>query len=287
MTKKRKKSETTSRTSQGSDENTILLYLREINTIPLLSKEEEEKTARLAAQGNKAAREKLIRSNLRFVVSIAKKYQGKGIPLQDLISEGNIGLINAVNHFDVEKGFRFITYAVWWIRQAIFKAIYEKAGMIRQPVRKNKRTAKLRGIEQDGSGSRRSASLQETATDDLGYPINASQEVLSLDDPASSQGNSLTVKDFIECEYYMSPEEQAANLLLREDLEEALKGLEERSAEIIRCRFGLGGTCAMTLKEVGERYNLTRERIRQIEKRALDMLQCSVFCDKLNSYLAS
>ena len=295
MIKRKSRKADVSIESINYDENTLRLYLNEINRIPLLNKAEEEKTAKLAAAGNKAAKDRLVNSNLRFVVSIAKKYQGQGLPLQDLISEGNIGLLNAIKHFDIEKGYRFITYAVWWIRQAIIKAIHEKARMIRLPVNKSNELIKLKKTQQiiqHNAGwkaddeIKHAASFHDMAPNKAVDLVQISQDVLSLEDPSQKCLNKLELKDFVEDEYYKSPFEQATNSLLREDLETALNGIEERAAEVIRCRYGLGDTVPMTLKEIGARYNLSRERVRQIEKRALLMLQQSSESSNLAHYIA-
>ena len=247
--------------------NSFSSYLRDINRIPLLTKKEELETAKLAAEGNKAAKEKLVTANLRFVIMIAKKYQGNGLPLEDLISEGNMGLFNALKHFDAEKGYRFITYAVWWVRQAIMKAIYEKGRMIRLPYNKSRELAHGREI--------RLAKNELMTTHD----------VLSLDEPISPHGSSPSRKDLVQDEIENSPMEHAANNILKEELETVLSGLEERAAEVLRCRFGLGGIAPMTLREVGARYDLTRERVRQIENRAILQLEASSREHNLDSYI--
>jgi len=292
--RKKKKADILGRIS-NSGENTLLLYLQEINRIPLLTKSEEEVTARLAAQGNKAAREKLVNSNLRFVIMVAKKYQGKGLPLEDLISEGNIGLLKAMKHFDAEKGYRFITYAVWWIRQAIIKAIHEKGRMIRLPSNKTTELTKIektRQTIQNEPGWKPDNEIQKIATfldmspEKAEELIQINQEVVSLEEPVSYQGYPLTIKDFVEDEYGNSPVEFASNSILKSELETILNGLEERAAEVIRCRFGLGDSGPLTLKEVGLRYNLSRERVRQTEKRALSQMLNSFHCSKLESYIA-
>ena len=281
--------------SYDSDENVFHLYLKEINRIPLLSKEEEEKTARLAARGNKAARERLVNANLRFTIMIAKKYQGKGLPLEDLISEGNIGLINAAKNFEVEKGYRFITYAVWWIRQAITKAIHEKGRIIRLPYNKGvnvMRIEKTRQLISNSAKRKDSDEIREVAAfldmplEEVEMLIQLSKDSVYLEDPTSKHGAALTLKDHLEDEYAVSPADQAINSVLSEDLEKALNSIEERAADVIRCRFGLGGSTPMTLSEVGNRYNMSRERVRQIEKNALRSLQLSSLSARLGSYTA-
>jgi len=281
---------------QHSDDNTLFLYFQEINRIPLLSKEEEEKTAILAAKGNKAAREKLVNSNLRFVIMIAKKYQGKGLLLEDLIGEGNLGLLKAAKHFDVTKGYRFITYAVWWIRQAIIKAIHEKGRMIRLPSNKNKdlvKIEKIREVFQNELGGKTDPELHEIALflnmdpEKAEELINISHDVVSLDDPFSNTDSTTTIKDLIEDqENNKSPMENAIDSVLRDDVQKAVNSLGERAAEVLRDRYGLGDTGNLTLKEIGNRYDMSRERVRQIEKRALIQLQHSTHFKKLESYIA-
>ena len=307
MTKNSKKTKTTERRRKQAslakksrkisvdEKNSLMLYLKEISRIPLIDKDEEEKIAKMAFMGDKAARDKLVSANLRFVIMIAKKYQGRGMPLEDLISEGNIGLLNAVRHFDAEKGFRFITYAVWWIRQSIMKALNEKGKMIRLPNNKNNELQKInktrqsiqieKGMDND-SEIKDTAFYLNTTPDKVTDLINISQDVISLDDPISQYGNALTIKDHVEDEYYLSPVEIALNSLLKDDVEAALNGLGIREAAVLRSRFGLGGEDSMTLKEIGNRYNLSREWIRQIEKRALIQLQRSSLNSKLESYIA-
>jgi len=270
MRKKKSKRANTLEEKSNDVENSFLSYLRDVSKIPLLSKEEEFEAAKLAAEGNKAAAEKLVTANLRFVIMVAKKYQGKGVPLQDLISEGNMGLLNAVKHFDAKKGFRFITYAVWWIRQAIIKAIHEKGRMIRLPSNKTRELA-------------RAEKSQQQNLNDYTYINN---DVLSLDEPISHNHSSLTIKDFIQDEFEDSPLEHAANSILKDELEAVLGGLEERAAEVLRCRYGLGGIAPMTLREVGDRYHLSRERVRQIENRAISQLESSSKEHKLDTYIA-
>jgi len=245
-------------------------YLKDLNRVPLLSKKEELEIAKLAAGGNQAAREKLITANLRFVIMIAKKYQGNGLPLEDLISEGNMGLLHASKNFNADKGYRFITYAVWWVRQAIMKAIHEKGRMIRLPYNKSCEVA-------------RSKKDPPSHQEETVYMTN---DVLSLDGPIYASEGSPALKDLIHDEFGNSPMETAANNILKEEVEAILSGLEERSAEVLRCRFGLGGLAPMTLSEVGDRYHLTRERVRQIENRAISQLESSSKEHKLDSYIA-
>ena len=276
-----------------SDENILSMYLKEINRIPLLEKEEEARIARAAAQGDKAAQDKLVNANLRFVVNVAKKYQGQGLPLLDLISEGNIGLLNAIERYDADKGYHFISYAVWWIRQSILKAICEKSRMIRLPLNRANELVqieKARKLVQDAHGVEteikeiaRLLDMDAAHVDDL---INISRDLVSLENPVYAEKDSSLLGDFIEDESYIAPDEQALRSALRDDIEMVLQTLNPKEAAIIRYRFGLGNNVPMSLKEIGNRFNLTKERIRQIEKKALKRLQHPSRQQLLESYVA-
>lgn len=283
---------TMTNTNKHSNENTSLsLYLKEIEKIPLLDRDEEYKLAVMAKKGDSYARNRLVESNLRFVVSIAKQYQNRGLPLSDLISEGNIGLLTAMDKFEPEKGYHFISYAVWWIRQSILKAIGEKSRMIRLPMN---RTADLvqilqakTNLEENGYND---ASIEDIAAecgmtkDQVLEVMQMSREVSSLDAPVGAEEDS-SFGDFIESDF-QKPDEVVMDEALKESVKRILDTLPERERGIIALRFGLEGKKPMSLKEVGELYNLTKERIRQIEKKVLGQLSEDSIVQDLKAYIA-
>jgi RNA polymerase primary sigma factor len=279
--------------TRNSDENILSIYLKEINKVPLLTREEEQKYARRAADGETVAKHKLIQANLRFVVNVAKKYQNQGLPLADLISEGNIGLMNAIERFDVSKGYHFISYAVWWIRQAILKAICEKSRMIRLPLNRANELVQIEKMRKElQSGSKGDPEIHEIAKaldmreEHVADLINISRDMVSLDTPIYDEKDSSILSDFVEDKGQKAPEESVIDRSLREDINSVLNSLSGKEADIIQYRFGLNGKRPMSLKEIGNRYKLTKERIRQIEKKALKRLQHPSRSHALRSYLA-
>ncbi|MDR1838060.1 MAG: RNA polymerase sigma factor RpoD/SigA [Treponema sp.] len=273
------------------DDNNFSIYLRDIRKIPLLSREEEEKAAIEAAAGNKAARDKLVNSNLRFVINIAKRYQGLGLSLEDLISEGNTGLLTAVDRFDVNKGCHFISYAVWWIRQAIMSALCEQSKTIRLPTNraaeliKIEKARKLLRCQNSAEEEiREIAKLLDMDKEHVTDLLNISREMISLDNPVSKDKDAF-LKDFIEDNQYAAPDTIAEQNFLKADIENVLETLNRHEADIIRCHYGLGQR-AMSLKEIGARYSLSKERIRQIEEKAIFRLKNPKRRERLQAYVA-
>lgn len=269
----------------------VRMYLREIGKISLLTPEEEVELAKRVEEGDEEAKKKLTEANLRLVVSIAKKYIGRGLSFLDLIQEGNLGLIRAVEKFDYRKGFKFSTYATWWIRQAITRAIADQARTIRIPVHMVETINKLiRVSRQLVQQLGREPTIEEIAQA-LGLPPEKvediqkiAQEPVSLETPIGEEEDS-QLGDFLEDKESPNPEDATAGQLLREQLEEMLGELTEREREVLRLRFGLEDGHAHTLEEVGKRFNVTRERIRQIEAKALRKLRHPSRSKRLRDYL--
>lgn len=266
-------------------------YLREIGKVPLLTAEEEVELAKRYEKADKAAKAKLTESNLRLVVSIAKKYIGRGLSLLDLIQEGNQGLIRAVEKYDWRKGFKFSTYATWWIRQAITRAIADQARTIRIPVHMVETINKLyrtsRRLMQELGREPTPEEIGEELDidpDRVREIFKISQDTTSLEAPVGDDGESF-LGDFIPDESQLSPVESASKQLLKDHLDEVLGSLSDREAKVLRLRFGLDGSKQMTLEEVGKVFGVTRERIRQIEAKALRKLKHPSRRKKLQDYL--
>lgn len=275
-------------------DDSVRLYLREIGKIPLLSAEEEMDLARRIVEGDKKAKDKMAEANMRLVVSIAKRYSGRGLDFLDLIQEGNTGLLRAVEKFDPDKGFKFSTYATWWIRQAITRAIADQARTIRIPVHMvetiNKLLRTQRRMTQELN---REPTIEELSKEldmepeKIEYVIKIKQDISSLDAGVGRDGedDDSALQDFIVDEDTVSPEDSASNQLLKEQVQEILSSLSDREQKIVRMRFGLDNGKNHTLEEVGQEFAVTRERIRQIEAKALAKLRKHKDAKKLYEYL--
>ena len=275
-------------------DDSVRLYLREIGKIPLLTPEEEADLAQRIVKGDKKAKDKMVESNMRLVVSIAKRYGGRGLDFLDLIQEGNTGLLRAVEKFDPDKGFKFSTYATWWVRQAITRAIADQARTIRIPVHMVETINKvLRTTRKLTTELNREPTNEEIAKEldmepeKIDYVMRIKQDIASLDASVGREGDDedSVLGDFVEDEERDSPEDSAANQILKEQLAEIISTLTEREQKIIRLRFGIGGGRPHTLEEVGNEFAVTRERIRQIEAKALSKLRKNKDTKKLHEYL--
>ena len=269
----------------------VRMYLKEIGRIPLLTNEQEMEYSIKAAEGDEESKRILAESNLRLVVSIAKRYVGRGLLFLDLIQEGNIGLMKAVEKFDYDKGFKFSTYATWWIRQAITRALADQARTIRVPVHMVETINKMARIQRQMTLELNREPSEEEIAKKMGISvekvrevIKISQEPVSLETPIGEEDDS-HLSDFIKDKSSMSPEEYATNEILKEEIKNVLMTLQEREQEVLELRFGLvDGTCH-TLEEVGKRFNVTRERIRQIEAKALRKLRHPSRAKKLKDFM--
>jgi RNA polymerase primary sigma factor len=274
---------------QGYEEGSLDQYLRDISIYPLITREQEVGLAKRIRADDQEALDTLVRSNLRFVVSVAKKYQNQGVSLSDLINEGNLGLIRAAHKFDETKGIKFISYAVWWIRQAILQALAEQSRIVRVPLN---RAGTLHRI-----GKRASALLQELGREATNAEIadgmditeeevakTISQTHLSLDAPMTP-GEDNRLLDYLPDNVNPTPEDEIVEKALTNSIHEALAGLKERESKILRLYFGLDGAEPMTLEEIGAVLNITRERVRQIKEKALSRLRHVSRARALESYL--
>ena len=268
-------------------------YFQEIGKYSLISPEEEVDLAIKIKNGDMEAQNKLVRANLRFVVSVAKMYQNQGLSLGDLINEGNIGLVKAAQRFDETRGFKFISYAVWWIRQGITSAIADQSRVVRLPLNRVGNLTKLgkayRDLEQEFERKPTTdelAKLLEITSDEVAYILQIANRQVSMDAPVSnSEDNKSTLMDVLHNEEQSMPDKNLMNDSLNREIANILSTLDEREAEVIRLTFGIGRNQKATLEEIGSKFNLTRERIRQIKEKALRKLRTSKRSNKLKDYL--
>ncbi|MCQ2398335.1 MAG: RNA polymerase sigma factor RpoD/SigA [Sphaerochaetaceae bacterium] len=268
----------------------LSVYLSEVEKVPLLSQEEEYELAVRAKSGDLRARDRIVSANTRFVISVAKKFQGRGLSLEDLISEGNIGLLIAVDKFEPEKGYHFISYAIWWIRQSILKALADKSRMIRLPMNKAADYVQVQSVkyrlEQDGEQT----SLENIAGEcdmtasQVAEILSYARDVMSLNTPVS-EGEGTAFGDFIESDD-AGPEDIVIEESLSESVDRLLGELSEKERDVIVRRFGLHDVEQMSLQEIGEIYGLTKERIRQIEKKVLDGFRGDSRVQDMKCYIA-
>jgi len=290
----RKPYKETKKSSNTRINDAVKMYLKEIGRVPLLKAEEDIEIAKRIEQGDEEARAILISSNLRLVVSIAKKYVGRGMLFLDLIQEGNMGLIKAVEKFDYTKGFKFSTYATWWIRQAITRAIADQARTIRIPVHMVETINKLTRIQRqlvqdlgrDPTAEEIAAKMEGITPEKVREIQKIALEPVSLETPIGEEDDS-SLGDFIEDKDALSPDQYANNQLLKDEINRVLEGLTEREEKVLRLRFGLYDGRTRTLEEVGREFNVTRERIRQIEAKALRKLRHPSRSKRLRDFTSS
>jgi RNA polymerase primary sigma factor len=276
---------------QGYDEGSLDQYLRDISVYPLISREDEVRLAQRIRLSDQEALDTLVRSNLRFVVSVAKKYQNQGVSLSDLINEGNLGLIRAAHKFDETKGIKFISYAVWWIRQAILQALAEQSRIVRVPLNRagtlhrigKRANALLQELGREATNAEIAEGMEITE-EEVAKTMSISQTHLSLDAPMTP-GEDNRLLDYIPDTQSATPDEETFEKALTESVHEALAGLKERESKILRLYFGLDGSEPMTLEQIGAVLNITRERVRQIKEKALSRLRHVSRARALESYL--
>jgi len=266
-------------------------YLQEIGRVELISPEDEVILARKIKAGDNEALKKLVKANLRFVVSVAKQYQNQGITLPDLINEGNLGLMKAAQRFDETRGFKFISYAVWWIRQAILQALAEQSRIVRLPVNKigsinriNRAFARLEQTYEREPSSQEIADMLEMIPEDVKEALKTSVRTVSMDAPISSEEDN-TMYDLIPSNDAPSPDRNLINESLAYEIERALLTLSPRESKVLKLYFGLGMKHPYTLEEIGEELSLTRERVRQIKEKAIKRIQFTTRCRILKTYL--
>lgn len=268
-------------------------YLQEIGRVDLITADEEVELARRIKNGDKAALERLTKANLRFVVSVSKQYQNQGLSLPDLINEGNVGLIKAAERFDETRGFKFISYAVWWIRQSILQALAEQARIVRLPLNKigtinkiNRAYSELEQLYERPPSVHELAEYLECSVEDVRQSMSNSGRHISMDAPLlEGEENSSSMYDVLPNDALPSPEEELYKESLRKDIERSLSSLTSRESDVVRLYYGLNGKHPLTLEEIGDLFDLTRERVRQIKEKAIRRLKHTSRSRMLKTYL--
>lgn len=278
-------------TKQPSGGESLDIYLREIRRYPLMTREEENALARKARDGDEAAMDKLVRSNLRFVVSVAKRYSGQGVPLEDLINDGNLGLVRAAHRFDPDRGYKFISYAVWWVRQAILHSLSQHSRIVRLPLNKAGYIPRIGKAAQEllqelgrEPTVAEIAEKVELPQKDVEETMRVAGGHLSLNDTYTDERDDHAFIDYVEDTDGPSPDEELYKEFLSKDVLKALQSLNERERTIMLMYFGLGGESPLTLEQIGKHLNLTRERIRQIKEQAIDKLRQTSRARYLSGY---
>jgi RNA polymerase primary sigma factor len=268
------------------------LYLHEINKTPLLTREQERDLARKIKKGDKSALDQLVKANLRFVVSIAKQYSNQGLSLEDLINDGNLGLIKAAHRFDEERGYKFISYAVWWIRQAMLQSLAEHSRIVRLPLNRAGTLYRIgkvsRQLDQElgrAPSAGEIAKRLDISEEEVEGTMHIANTHVSLDDPYSNDKDDNSLVDYLTDENQLSPDEDTYSNALVEDMEKALDTLSEREKSILTMYFGINGEEPLTLEEIGAELGLTRERIRQIKEKAIQRLRHSTRARYLRGYI--
>lgn len=279
--------------SKGPSSNRSLdVYLHEINKTPLLTREQEQQLARKIRDGKPGALDQLVKANLRFVVSIAKQYSNQGLSLEDLINEGNLGLIKAAHRFDEKRGYKFISYAVWWIRQAMLQALAEHSRIVRLPLNRAGTLYRIGKVSRQLDQKLGRQPTAEEIAQKLGISIEEVEDTMhianthvSLDDPYSNDKDDNALVDYLTDEDQVSPDEGTYNNALTEDMEKALNTLTDREKLILTLYFGINGRDPLTLEDIGKQLELTRERIRQIKEKAIQRLRHSTRAKYLKGYI--
>lgn len=282
----------TQKTDKAPGNRSLDLYLHEINKTPLLKREEEQELARRIRKGDQEALDQLVKANLRFVVSIAKQYSNQGLSLEDLINDGNVGLIKAAHRFDEKRGYKFISYAVWWIRQAMLQSLAEHSRIVRLPLNRAGTLYRIgkasRQLDQELGRSPSPLEIAkrlQISEDEVKDTMHIANTHVSLDDPYSNDQDDNALVDYLQDENAQMPDDETFEHALSDDMEKALDTLADRERQILSLYFGIGGDDPLTLEEIGQKLGLTRERIRQIKEKAISRLRHSSRAKYLQGYI--